>query len=519
MNATLKAKSESLLLGVARFYNARLWRSPRLAPTILWALLAAEFVSLCVEAYKKPFWYDELFTVHGSGMSSFALLGRALMAGIDSMPPYYYELIRLVGRLPGDPQVVLRLPSIIGYLLALLGVYWFASRKMPAFAGLAAALLISLSLFRPYAIELRPYSLLVGFLAVAAAAWQRIGEKRFMTPILAMLLAMTATVHYSGIMAVSVFIAAELAFEAAWRRVRWGVWAAFLPAVGVSLLAFPFFSRFEALYFNPADTPGWGTVISTYGAYMGVETKLVLVVIALFVLHVALPAALRPISPDRAQLVRNFSLPEFVVVGGFLFYAGAFVVVSRIRHAGYHFRYGWPSILGLALAIVCLFAMMTIPWGRLVLALLIAFAAQCCFNLTAPPKWVFSRDGARWEKLAQAARVEPGAPIVVASGISYVEMAYYAPPDLRQRLEAVADTQSALRYIGSDRVDKVLRASVPFTDLRVEDLKQFQAVHQRFLLYSGGPFEWFTPYLVERGYSLKLLLVDGPGYSLYLAAR
>ena len=72
--------------------------------------------------------------------------------------------------------------------MTLLGVYWFVRKRLPAIAGLAGALLITLTPFREYALEARPYALLVGFLAISAVLWQRIGEKRLMTPLFGLFL-------------------------------------------------------------------------------------------------------------------------------------------------------------------------------------------------------------------------------------------------------------------------------------------------------------------------------------------
>lgn len=52
-------------------------------------------------------------------------------------------MVRVVRMLPGDPAVTLRLPSILGYLLTLLGVHLFAKGKLPLAAGLIAASLVA----------------------------------------------------------------------------------------------------------------------------------------------------------------------------------------------------------------------------------------------------------------------------------------------------------------------------------------------------------------------------------------
>jgi uncharacterized membrane protein len=154
-------------------------------PGLLAAIVIWEFGVLLFEASKKLFWYDEIVTFHISGLQPFSLLLSALKAGADAQPLGYYLIARAANMLPGDPLVTLRLPSILGYLMTLLGVYWFVQKRLPAIAGLAAVILIALSPLRAFALDARPYALLVGFFAISAVLWQRIGEKRFMTPLFA----------------------------------------------------------------------------------------------------------------------------------------------------------------------------------------------------------------------------------------------------------------------------------------------------------------------------------------------
>jgi hypothetical protein len=140
----------------------------------------------------------------------FPFYGARLLAGADGMPPGYYLLVQLARKLPGDSRVTIRLPSILGYILSLLSVYWFARKRLPVFAGLICALLLALSPFRDLAMEARSYTLLVGFLAISAVVWQRIDDKRFMQVLFALFLTLAFSTHYLAVVAISCFGAAEL---------------------------------------------------------------------------------------------------------------------------------------------------------------------------------------------------------------------------------------------------------------------------------------------------------------------
>jgi hypothetical protein len=148
-------------------------------------------------------------------------------------------------------------------------------------------------------------------------------------------------------------------------------------------------------------------------------------------------------------------------------------------------------------------------------ALLIACAVQGGRDFQTLYKESFTRADNRWIRLAELSRSDTSIPVVIGSPLGYLEAVEYAPPELRDRLVQVVDADIATRLVGSDTPEKTNRLLAQFIPLRVEDLALFQAAHQKFILYSGGPFDWCTPYLVERRYHLRLLSQDGRN-SLYI---
>ena len=239
---------------------AHITASPRSALTLLGLVLAWEVAVLFLKASQKLFWYDELVTLHISSLQPLSLLWRALQAGADGTPPGYYVFVQLARLFPVDPHVALRAPSVLGYILTLLGVYWFIRKTLPVSAGLVAVILITLSPFREFALEARPYSLLTGFLAVSAALWQRIGEKRFATPAFALFLALAVSCHHLAVIAIPCFCLAELTWTLASRRIRWGVWAAFLFTACPFLLSLPLLMQFREVFGKYFwSRPDWST--------------------------------------------------------------------------------------------------------------------------------------------------------------------------------------------------------------------------------------------------------------------
>ena len=208
-----------------------------------------------------------------------------------------------------------------GYILSLLGVYWFARKRLPVSAGLAAVLLITLSPFRGYALEARSYSLLVGLLAMSAVLWQRIDENRFMTPLLALFLTLAVSSHHLAVVALSSFGIAELAWSLQSRRIRWEVWAAYLLATCPFFVSLPFLMHLRHIFAkNFWARPAWSMARMTYGDYLGLDAKLASVLIIFFGL-VAGGSLLRMMRHTReGTRERGFSPAEIILISGFLLY-------------------------------------------------------------------------------------------------------------------------------------------------------------------------------------------------------
>jgi hypothetical protein len=488
--------------------------SPRFAATLLLLVMLWEFLALLSKASTKNFWCDELITLHILALQSFSRVWGALLAGADGASPGYYLIMRLARMLPGDPFVTFRLPSILGYVLTLAGVYWFARRRLPVSAGVTAALLIALSPFRDYAVDARCYSMLVGLLAVSAALWQRIGEKRFLTPLFALVLTLGVSTHYLAVIAIPLFGLAELTRTVLSRRIRWGIWASCLLAACPFMLSFPILRHYRDMYGrNYLEQLGWGTAISTYQAYTGIAPILLLVLVVF--LGMLLAGRLLEAWRRRAA-----EAADIVLIGGFLFYPVLLVAITKLQHGGYMDRYGWPAVLGLVLAL-----QYSAPanWLKsssafLLASLLMAFTVQGIRDFTLPSGAEATRVDTLWTGLAELIRNEPDIPVVIASPVRFVAASEYAPPELRDRLVMIDDADTAARLIGTDTLDKQMAVLARFTPLRLEAPVPFQAAHQRFIVYSGGDGDWITPYLLAKQYRL-ILLSHVEKRAVYLAER
>jgi hypothetical protein len=433
------------------------------------------------------------------------------------MPPGYYGIVQFARMLAGDPHVALRLPSIFGYILTLLAVYCFTRRKRPALVGLVAVLLISLSPFRAYAIEARAYALLVGFLAIAAVFWQRLDKGWFMTPLFAVSLILAVACHHLAVVAIAIFGVAELSWTFLNRRIRWGVWVGCLLAFGPFVLDYPLLQRYREIFGKHFwAKPDWDAIVSTYGDYTGLDTKLTfaLIIFLGIFFFASLRSKLGQLQSETPG--HDFELPEIVLVGGFLLYPAVLLALTKVMHSGYTDRYGWPAIFGLVLGAVYLLPSAKPASTYLLLALLVPFLYQARGDVNGLRRSGSMKVDEHWVRLETLCHDELDLPVVIANGMTYLEAVYYSPPGFRDRLVEMADADLSVKLAGADTVDKTNLFLAQFVPLHVEAPASFESAHERFFLYAnGGLFDWFSRYLVEKKAHMKLLWIDG-GNALYL---
>jgi hypothetical protein len=434
------------------------------------------------------------------------------------MPLSYYVIVRLARLFPIDPHLAIRIPSLVGYVSTLLGVYWFARRRLTPLAALTAALLVILSPFRGYAIEARSYSLLVGSLALCAVLWQRIGEKRFTSFLFAFCLILAVSLHHLAIAAIVVFGIAEAVSTIVSRRIRLSVWVAFVVATCPFVLALPTLLHFRTQFGEYFwSKPTWMTTVETYETYLGVSEKLAFAIIVCFGLLLASSLVQSLRTPPETYRLRNFSAPETVLIASLLCYPILLVALAKLSGSAYVPRYGWPAIIGLAWALIDIIASHVRAVACLAATLLISCGVAGCYDLNA----LAQEDTAqRWAPLHLASQNRPDMAVVIGSGLLYMEASEYAPAQVHERLVEVVSPSMAASVSHMDTVDKANMLLAHFVPLHLEDLASFEAGKQKFILCSGGIEDWLTQYLIDNNYQLMKLPNGHPvDYSLYLVER
>jgi Dolichyl-phosphate-mannose-protein mannosyltransferase len=464
-----------------------------------------------VTALSKPFWYDEIFTLIMARQPTLGMMWSALRRGVDSQPPLF-DLLERATRVFPNPEVGFRLPSILGFACVLVCLFVFVRRRSGAVYGLIAAATTMLTfLYVPYAVEARPYSLVAACVALALVAYQRAASVRWVV-VMALALTIAENLHYYSVFALIPFASAEAVYSWQSSRIRWRVWIALAIGASPLILLWQLLSRFRAIYgLTFWARPDRGTLLHFYGDFLQISFfwgLAVSIVCGLAVLGILKVAPSEPGEEPSESL-----LHERVLVFALLAMPVVVFLATKILHGGYTERYALYSVLGISLATGLILPRMGYRTRLLVPAvLLLALAVnEASFWLSrANPPGQLGSPATAAEQMVNSTTYDD-LPVVVTNTHEYLQLAYYAPPDLAGRLVSVVDPGAARRYDASDGDDKALALLAGYSRFRVYDFHDFHSAYSSFLLYqdSSEPLGWWPQRLVDDGYVLRVVASAG----------
>jgi hypothetical protein len=503
LNLVLKTKILSLDFSRER---AERWAQFGIGLLVLYASVRG-----IVAALSKPFWYDEIFTLIMARQPTLGMMWSALRRGVDSQPPLF-DLIERATRVFPNPEVGFRLPSIVGFACVLICLYVFVQRRSGAIYGLVAAAMTMLTfLYVPYAVEARPYSLVAACVALALIAYQRAASPRWVV-VLVLALTIAENLHYYSVFALIPFAAAEAVYYWQTSKVRWRVWIALAIGASPLIALWQLLSRFRAVYgLSFWAQPERGTLVHFYGDFLQISFFWGLAVS--IVCGLAVLGILRFGPAEAGEEPGESLLHERVLVFALLAMPLVVYVATKVLHGGYTERYALYSVLGISLATGLILPRMGYRTRVLVPAvLLVALGineASFWLSRANPPGHLGSPANAA-EQMVNST-IYDDLPVVVTNTHEYLQLAYYAPPDLASRLVSVVDPGAARRYSASDGDDKALALLANYSRFRVYDFHDFHSAYSSFLLYqdSSEPLGWWPQRLVDDGYVLRVVASAG----------
>ena len=444
----------------------------------------------------RHLWFDELLTYHLANASSLGRLFR-LVERWDLNPPLLHLLAHASLRFTGGIPVAIRFPSVIEFYFASLLLFWYTARKLAwSYASLPILMLWVSPIFQ-YATEGRPYALLCFWFCCLLLLWDiAVTEKHTRSVIAGVAFATLGLLNSHVIAPLSLlpFLIAELVRYIRSKKPDYALWAALvLPLVSV-FIYLPFYRTFEGVSYYPvAFQASLGKAVSFYWHTCSS--------VFLFVAVAALSGWLYlRIKPDRKGSYGANSSPlrisEWVLFSVLTVAPLLLDFIMMSKHAPFWGRYCITSVLGIYF-LFALFSARLLRYSSragfvatsvaalLLLTLRIVLPA---YNAVAHP---VPSNVARFEG------INPGLPIVVASGLTFVEMGQYESPQLVSRLFYLQDREAAIRFahatLFEDFRDFQRDLKFPGT---IEPYARFLTAHRHFLVF--GTFDYPEDWLLRK---------------------
>lgn len=495
--------------------NSRITNCTGIALAALAVLIAGGFPLL--QSATRPFWFDEVCTAIICRLPGNADIWKALTNAADTNPPLFYYICRFMHSFVANEQLAYRLPSILGLCITVACIYKTLVKRVDRLSALAGAAFVLCTPMINYAHEARPYALMVGTVAIAIVAWQRVAKSAHWPILLSVALALSVSLHYYAIFAWPAFIVAEGTVWATGRRFRTSVWVA-LAAGGLPLLVYtPLLASIRHYYGGNFWAPvrvaeafevyDW---LFSLAAYRGFA--LTLAVTVSFVYWVAMRQRKRVVT--KAVPGEDLRVEEGSLACMLLLLPVTAVLVSEITHSGMADRYMLPTVLGAALIV----GFLTSRWPAKLRALALAvMLTSYGLNTIRDTKTILSdllyrRQPVRMLQALNLTGVrnrDPNLPIIISSGLEFLPMAYYDSSEEYPNVYALVDRQAAIAFAKTDSVDCALLALKRYFPLQVQDYRQFALQHHEFFLVSAGMFDWWPSRLAHDGNLLRLLSNDG----------
>jgi hypothetical protein len=477
------------------------------------ALVIYVIVRCLVAAATRPYLYDEVLTQVVSSQPDLRTMWQALSRGIDGQVPLFYLYERVAGGLLHNQHVAMRLPSIFALPCTLICVFVFVKKRAGEFIAFLSALLLLLTLlFHVFAIDARPYSLVVACIAFALVCYQRL-PSLFWAAMLGVSLALAQSLQYYAVLAMAPFGVAELVVYLRKREFRWQVWAAL--ALGMVPLAvfWPLLSKLKA-YYGPHMWAhyGFSSIPETYGYFFltgGAFGTAAAVVSAAGVIG-SLRRRRAATSPEEEG--QEDTTHEAVLVLTLLALPFVGLFIATVMHGLMVDRYVLAAVVGVSVAmgyaltqarpgIVALFAFFVISSVGLHELSFWRSTWRHPFTLNSiatPVENFISKAGG------------PDTPVVIPDPVEFLQLAQSASPAFSRKFVYLADESEAVKYTGTDNLDRTLLVVRSYAPFQVEDYTQFTAAHHEFLFYLEEPvtiFDWQAWYLSQAA-SMDLLSME-----------
>jgi hypothetical protein len=465
--------------------------------------------TLVVGARAKPFWHDEVYTILHTRLPSLSAMWAANLDGLDTAPPLNAMITHELRPFVGEGPVATRVPAMIGYWVATLVVFEMVRRRSDLMAGLSGALLLCFTAAFYYAKEARAYGLLVGCFAVCLYAWSEAaaGRRRGLhLVLLSVALAAGLWNHYFGVLVLLPIGVGEAVRLVRDRRADWAMWAAI--AVGL-IAALPLVPLVRVAAGYAATYWGRARLHDALDVYEFLYQPLGRWRFAMAAVVIAVPVIVSLWRRGIRSLGWPRSLPAHEIAAGLTLLAVpcCAVVMAVYSTGAFVPRYAMGGVLGLPLVLPL--AIWHTHTSRraadllLCLALLVAFGQTVYETLTRGPVPTPME-----QRPLLANRLTGGDPVVLSGGLLYLSLWYYASPAARDHVVYLVEPASALRYLGSDTMDRNFLVLQRWAPVVIEPYQAFVDQHAQFDVYVDRA-GWLMHKLQDEGAQIEEIGAEG----------
>ena len=458
-------------------------------------------------AHVKAPWMDEVLEITIARLSGVRAIWAALMDGVQVDPPVLHSMLHFMLRIAGDRVFfAARLPAVAGFTLMCVSLACLAWRHAPPEYAAAVYFLPYATVLRVWAMDVRPYGLMMGLSALALLCWDGMEAPRHRTAWrigFTLSLAAAFSTHFYSIQLLFPVGCGELAKWILRRRLDWrtflSVGAALIPYLLWSPILFSGSTRFMKHYFykaafkNLADFFGWAI------ASLPVAGLLLALIAALVIQkNMRMETIPRAALSDRQRAL-------LAVTGGFLLvpvvgYAAG-VLATGFFVPYYHIIAAFGVILGIAL-VLAVFS----GHNRIVgLSLFVVMLGHGLF-VSARGLSGFVRREAPYPSLSDLRKLIPESrpDIVVPSPMNFLPFQEATRSDPENNLLYLFDAAKAFEDAGTDTSEIVYAQLRGRTAARIEPFDSYTATHRRFyiaVLGDKGIQEWQFHYLLKSAHA------------------
>ena len=511
------------------------WLEQHSRRAIALALLSIFYIALGVSA-QKPLWYDELITVKTAALPTVRDVWKFYAQGLDTTGPVPSLFAHAALKLPFGPELDVRLPFTIAYLVMVLCLYGFVRRRYAASYALICVLLCVAFPFFYYATEARAYALMLGGAGLALFCWQSAMLGRHRRLSIAGIWLGLAGAFSAHIFAIFLFVplaGGQLIHDRKRRRVDWPVWLALvlfpvsiLPIIGGERLAA---ARYQAHFWKPH-------LELLHESYLKLTQYSWMAIAVLLLAAAASGHWLRSRGVEREKTCDGFTSPEWVAAALLAlmpFYALPASFVTGV----YALNYVVALQIGCALCLTGAAAALArrgVAAGFPVFAILaLLVLAKTGRSLETGVK-TLAHPGRVHQQCSADVMDAPwlqsilksSLPIAFAEDHTFSQVSYYGGPALRSRFYFLTDVPDSLRYPLSVVPQTNFLTFSKALDFNAVDLHQFMAAHPQYLAVGGGMFdhEMLMQYLQDRqrehgDITLQLLATDFSSYLVVKVSR